>query len=399
MSGYKIQNTAEKTSPRMVLAFGSVTHIWSDLFFALLIPLLPYIKNDLYLSYTQVGLLRSIYSGSSAVLQIPAGFLAENTGEFWMIVGGNIWVSVGLIFMGVVPGFYSLLTASALGGLGGGTQHPLASSMVSRAYDSSGRSSAVGTVNFAGDIGKMFAPVIAAFFIFLSGWGMAMWAVGIAGVVFMCIFVGFRRGFELDKRDKDNIHEPRNSVDGHEKEDISGFVLLTGLGMLDSAVRNATLILFPFILLERGMREDQLVVALFLLFAGGACGKYICGWMNDRTGTISLIWLTKGGTVCLLGASLFLSPLFLWPIAIVLGIGLNGTSSVLYATVARFIPASRRPRYYGYFYTTNEIGTIGAPLLYGFIADLMGLRSSILIMSLVTSAILPSSLALKKHIS
>ena len=115
MSGYKIQNTAEKTSPRMVLAFGSVTHIWSDLFFALLIPLLPYIKNDLDLSYTQVGLLRSIYSGSSAVLQIPAGFLAENTGEFWMIVGGNIWVSLGLIFMGVVPGFYSLLTASALG--------------------------------------------------------------------------------------------------------------------------------------------------------------------------------------------------------------------------------------------------------------------------------------------
>ena len=57
--------------------------------------------------------------------------------------------------------------------------------------------------------------------------------------------------------DKDNIHEPRNSVDGHEKEDISGFVLLTGLGILDSAVRNATLILFPFILLERGMREDQ----------------------------------------------------------------------------------------------------------------------------------------------
>ncbi len=399
MSDYKIQNAADKTSPRKVLVFGSVTHIWSDLFFALLIPLLPYIKNDLDLSYTQVGLLRSIYSGSSAVLQIPAGFLAENTGEFWMIVGGNIWVSVGLIFMGVVPGFYSLLTASALGGLGGGTQHPLASSMVSRAYDSSGRSSAVGTVNFAGDIGKMFAPVIAAFFTFLSGWRMAMWAVGIAGVVFMCIFVGFRRGFELDKRDKDNIHEPRNSVDGHEKEDISGFVLLTGLGILDSAVRNATLILFPFILLERGMREDQLVVALFLLFAGGACGKYICGWMNDRTGTISLIWITKGGTVCLLGASLFLSPLFLWPIAIVLGIGLNGTSSVLYATVARFIPASRRPRYYGYFYTTNEIGTIGAPLLYGFIADLMGLRSSILIMSLVTSAILPSSLALKKHIS
>ena len=398
MSGYRIPNAAEKSSPRKVLAFGSVTHIWSDLFFALLIPLLPYIKNDLNLSYTQVGLLRSIYNGSSAVLQIPAGFLAENAGEFWMIIAGNMWVSVGLIIMGIVPGFFSLLTASALGGLGGGTQHPLASSMVSRAYDSLGRSSAVGTVNFAGDIGKMCAPVIAAFFIFISGWRMAMWAVGIAGTVFMGIFVVFRRSFELEKRDKSSVQELQNPVASHEKENISGFVLLSGLGILDSAVRNGTLILFPFILLERGMREDQLVVALFLLFAGGASGKYLCGWMNDRTGTISLIWLTKGGTVCLLGASLFLSPLFLWPIAIVLGIGLNGTSSVLYATVARFIPANRRPRYYGYFYTTNEIGTIGAPLLYGFIADLIGLRSSVLIMSAVTSAILPSSLALKKHI-
>ena len=399
MSVYKIPNATEKASPRKVLVFGSVTHIWSDLFFALLIPLLPYIKNDLNLSYTQVGLLRSIYSGSSAVLQIPAGFLAENTGEFWMIISGNIWVSVGLILMGIVPGFYSLLMASALGGLGGGTQHPLASSMVSRAYDTSGRSSAVGTVNFAGDIGKMFAPVVAAFFMFLSGWRMAMWAVGIAGAVFMCILVVFKRGFEPDEPDKSNIQEVENSVECHEKANISGFVVLTGLGILDSAVRNATLILFPFILLERGMGEDQLVVALFLLFAGGASGKYICGWMNDRTGTITLIWLTKGGTVCLLGASLFISPFFLWPVAIVLGIGLNGTSSVLYATVARFIPASLRPRYYGYFYTTNEIGTIGAPLLYGFIADMIGLRSSILIMSVITSAILPSSLALKKHIT
>jgi FSR family fosmidomycin resistance protein-like MFS transporter len=399
MSSYKIPNAINKASPRKVLFFGSVTHIWSDLFFALLIPLLPYIKNDLNLTYTQLGLLRSIYSGSSAVLQIPAGFLAENTGEFWMIISGNMWVSLGLILMGIVPGFYSLLTASALGGLGGGTQHPLASSMVSRAYETTGRSSAVGTVNFAGDIGKMFAPIVAAFFIFLSGWRMALWAVGISGAVFMCIFVTFRRSFQPDKPDKINIQKIGNPEEVHEKENISGFVLLTCLGILDSAVRNATLILFPFILLERGMGEDQLVVALFLLFAGGASGKYICGWMNDRTGTISLIWLTKGGTVCILAASLFISPIFLWPIAIVLGIGLNGTSSVLYATVARFIPANLRPRYYGYFYTTNEIGTIGAPLLYGFIADLMGLRSSILIMSVVTSAILPSSLALKKHVT
>ena len=135
----------KRVPPRRVLIFGSVTHIWSDLFFALLVPLLPYIKEDLELSYSQVGLLRSFYSGSSALLQIPAGFLAETMGEFWMITIGNIWVSAGLIVMGIVPGFLTLLGSSVVAGVGGGTQHPLASSMVSRAYDSSGRSAAVGT--------------------------------------------------------------------------------------------------------------------------------------------------------------------------------------------------------------------------------------------------------------
>ena len=388
----------KRVPPRRVLIFGSVTHIWSDLFFALLVPLLPYIKEDLELSYSQVGLLRSFYSGSSALLQIPAGFLAETMGEFWMITIGNIWVSAGLIVMGIVPGFLTLIGSSVVAGVGGGTQHPLASSMVSRAYDSSGRSAAVGTVNFAGDIGKMMAPAVAASFVIAGGWRIAMWAVGIAGNIFFTFLIIFGRSFDPGKPEPHSQSASRNALTHDEKTSVSGFVVLTGIGILDSAARNAALIFFPFIMLGRSMGESEVVISLLLLFSGGAAGKYICGWLNDRTGTIPLIWLTKGGTSLLLLAALFAPSLLLWPIALVLGVGLNGTSSVLYATVAKFIPAHRRGRYYGYFYTTNEIGTIGAPLIYGLIADLLGLKSSIFIMAVLTSSILPTSLALKKHL-
>lgn len=388
----------KKTSPRRVLAFGSVTHIWNDLFFAMLIPLLPYIKEDLGLSYTQVGLLRSFYSGSSALLQIPAGFLAETIGEFWMIIGGNIWVAIGLVIMGIVPGFLTLLGSSVVAGLGGGTQHPLGSSMVSRAYESSGRSAAVGTVNFAGDIGKMIAPAAAALFVIVGGWRVAMWAVGLAGSIFMAILIVFKRSFDPGKPEIQNQSKSQKVLNSTEKESLSGFVVLTGIGILDSAARNAALIFFPFIMLERSMGESEVIISLFLIFSGGAAGKYICGWMDDRTGTIPLIWLTKGGTSLLLLAALFAPSLLLWPIALALGVGLNGTSSVLYAAVAKFVPARTRGRYYGYFYTTNQTGTIGAPLVYGLIADLLGLRNSIFVMSALTSTILPASLALKKHL-
>jgi len=382
--------------PRRVLLFGSTTHILSDLFFALLIPLLPTIKNDLQLSYTEIGMLRSAFSGASAVLQIPAGFLAEHIGEFWMLLGGNAWVSIGLIGMAVMPGFWSLISMTIIGGLGGGTQHPLASSMVSRAYESSGRSSAVGTVNFAGDLGKMLAPASAAGLLLFGTWRTALWVVGAIGLFFMAAGIPLKSKLDLGKplqQVSSSITEQNGSA-----SKLSGFIVLTVIGILDNAVRNGALILFPFILIERGMTEGQITLMLFLLFAGGAAGKYVCGWLDERVGTIPLIWLTKGMTAALILSTLIAPAISLWPLALILGVGLNGTSSVLYATVAKFIPAQRRARYYGYFYTTNEIGTVGAPLAYGLIADQMGLRTSILIMGVVTSLILPASLALSKHL-
>ena len=105
---------------RRTLIFGSTMHVWSDLFFTLLVPLLPFIKEDMGLSFTEVGLLRSVFSGASAVLQVPAGFLTESVGEFWMLICGNIWVSAGLMAMAMAPAFLILVAASGIGGLGGG---------------------------------------------------------------------------------------------------------------------------------------------------------------------------------------------------------------------------------------------------------------------------------------
>ena len=88
---------------RRTLLFASATHVWSDLFFALYAPLLPLIKDDLDLTFTEVAMLKSLYAAAMAVLQIPVGFMADRVGEFWLLVGGNIWVAVGLIVMSLAP--------------------------------------------------------------------------------------------------------------------------------------------------------------------------------------------------------------------------------------------------------------------------------------------------------
>ena len=381
------------------MLFGSVMHVWSDLFFALLIPLLPLIKADMDLSFKQVGLLRSMFNGATAVLQVPVGFLAEATGEFWLLILGNVWVAAGLLGMALSPVLAVLVAVSFLGGLGGGTQHPLASSMVSRAYDDKGRSTAVGTVNFSGDLGKMAAAALAGVIAISFGWRATLGAVGAAGLVFMALAMLTRRSFDMGRPKRDAPRAGGGSRTAVERTQIGGFVTLSAVGVLDSATRGAALVYLPFVMEEKGMGTAQMSVMLFLLFGGGAVGKFVVGWLGDRYGTVSLIWGTKGLTAMLLVTSLVVHPLAMAPLMIALGIGLNGTSSVLYATVAEFVPAQRRARLYGIYYTTNEGGTVLAPLFYGFVADLAGIRLTMVVMAILTTAILPVSLALRKYLA
>ena len=379
---------------RRTLLFGSAMHVWSDLFFALPVPLLPLIKRDMDLSFTEVQLFRSLFGGASAVLQVPAGFLAESVGELWMLIWGNVWVSLGLIGMALSPIFVVLLVVGFLGGLGGGTQHPLASSMVSRAYDDRGRSTAVGTVNFAGDLGKMAAPLVVWAVAIHLGWRGALWIVGVSGIVFMALSMTLRRSVDIARPRR----ETREESGTRGSTQMQAFVRLSGVGILDSAARGSALGFLPFVMDAKGMGTAQISAMLVLLFLGGAAGKYVCGWLGDRYGFVNVVWGTKGLTAALMVLSLVTPAAMMAPLMVAMGIGLNGTSSVLYATVAEFVPAHGRARLYGFFYTTNEGGTVLAPLIYGIVADVFSLDTTMVVMGIVTAAVLPASLSLRKYL-
>ena len=373
-----------------------MNHVWSDLFFAMMIPLLPLIKEDpeLGISFTEAGLLRSAHSGASAVFQVPFGFLAEQVGEFWLILGGNLWVAGSMFAVGVASTFPWILGATLVGGLGGGTQHPLASSMVSRAYETGARSTAVGAVNFAGDLGKMAAPAIAWLVAIPFGWRATFKVVGISAIGLVLLSAFTRTGVKTGavKRPGGSDSEAEGPVK------VAGFVNLSVVGFLDSAARGAALTFLPFLMRDKGMSTEQVFGLLFLLLAGGAIGKLALGWLDERYGPVALIWLTKGITVILLIAAIPTPNILLPPLVLALGIGLNGTSSVLYANVANFVPPGRRARLYGSFYTTNEVGSAIAPALYGVLADLLNVKATIAVMGGITALILPVSLTLLPHL-
>ena len=78
-----------------------------------------------------------------------------------------------------------------------------------------------------------------------------------------------------------------------------------------------------------------------------------------------------------------------------LGIMLNGTSSVLYGSVPDLVEPSQRTRAFGIFYT----GTIGsgavAPLIFGFIGDAFGLTVTVTLVACIVLATLPLAFLLR----
>ena len=154
----------------------------------------------------------------------------------------------------------------------------------------------------------------------------------------------------------------------------------------------------PFLLKAKGASLPAIGASLSLVFIGGAAGKFVCGWLGARLGVIGTVLATETGTAVGILAVL-LAPLkiclFLLPL---LGVMLNGTSSVLYGTVPDLTPAHRRERAFALFYT----GTIGAgavaPILYGVLGDRIGTVNATIATAVTALLILPLALALAPHL-
>ena len=81
------------------------------------------------------------------------------------------------------------------------------------------------------------------------------------------------------------------------------------------------------------------------MFAGGAAGKLVCAFIGARIGVIATVCLTEGLTTLGILALLPLPLEAALMVLPVIGIALNGTSSVLYGSVPELVePAQARAR-------------------------------------------------------
>lgn len=371
---------------RRTLALSGLAHALHDGYTDAIYVLLPVWRAEFGLDYVALALLRGLYAGAMALLQMPASWLADRLGGRAVLIFGTVLAAAGYALAGFSGGALGLCAALFLAGAGSSVQHPIASSAVARAYGSAARGP-LGTYNFSGDLGKAIIPAALSLGLSIAPWRPSLWLLALAGIAVAALLA-------LSMPRIEPAPPSSAAVSGPARSGGRGFPLLLVIGVIDTGVRMGFLTFLPFVLQLKGASQPLIGTALALVFLGGAAGKLACGWLAQRWGIVAVTLCTEGITALMiaLAAVLPLAPLLvLLPL---LGLTLNGTSSVLYGTVPELAPADRTERAFAIFYT----GVIGSgalsPLLFGVVGDQAGPVAATLGTAAAALINLPLALAL-----
>jgi predicted MFS family arabinose efflux permease len=373
----------------------SAFHFLDDGFTDSIYLLLPFIAAELNLSFSQVGLLKGVFSGSMSLLQFPLSLLGERIGELTVIAIGTFGLTGGFLLLSKVYTFPAIFLSLIFAKGTAAGQHGLSSSLLSRVFEVSRRRAAMGTYNFSGDMGKVCFPFLLTLMINLWGWRQAVFTLSIGGLAagaFLWTFAG-QKDHPLLPQFKES---PNLKGRGLGIRDTKSFSALLTIGIIDISTRTALLTFLPFLLLQKGIPVAQVGFALTLLFAGGAVGKFVCGVLAEWFGIIPMVVGTEVLTAIGILSLTLSPPSIIWIILPFVGIVLNGTSSVLYATIAEIIAPAARSRGYGLYYAiTMGCGAI-SPMVYGLLTDSLGLSFTIISTALMVLLTIPLSRYLSK---
>jgi MFS family permease len=353
-------------------------------------PLLPVWQAQFGLTYTGLAIVRTLYYGTVGGMQMPGNRLTRRHTLRMALAGATFLAATGFFVMALPLGLPGLCAGLVMAGVGGSIQHPRASLLVTQAYGPASRGP-LGIYNFAGDLGKAVLTALVAVLLPIMAWRPALGIMSLLGFATGVSLLALipRQPF-IAKADA----QPTARSSGRR-----GFGLLMSISILDTATRMGYLLFLPFLIQGRGGTASTAGLGVALVFVGGAFGKAACGWLGQRLGVVGSVILTELATALLIVLTLFtpLTPmLILLPL---LGVMLNGTSSVLYGTVPELAPGGDTGHAFAIFYT----GVIGSgastPILYGAMADWFGQTTAILATAVTAALTIPLVLVLRPSLS
>jgi len=270
-----------------------LAHLSHHLLTALPVPLLPYIRDDFGLDYTQAGWVITAFSLAYGFGQLPAGWLADRIGSRLLITIGICGVAVTGLLIGLSQTFILMLVFLALMGIAGGGYHPAATPMISASVEPQNQGRALGFHLIGGSLSFFLAPLVAVGIAAAWGWRGSFIGLAVPTLIFGIVFyVLITRWSKPGTQTQPMVSESPEATPSQppRRRQLVAFMTLT---IIVQAIGFAVMSFITLYMVDHfGVSEETAAVFLSVLYSAGLWASPLGGYISDRLGRIPVMVVT-----------------------------------------------------------------------------------------------------------
>lgn len=350
----------------------SAAHFMSHYYIILLAPLMPFVRDEYQVTYTEIGLAFAVFNIVTAVFQTPAGFLVDRLGARALLILGLAIGATSFVTAGLVDSFWVMIAMFAIAGMGNTVYHPADYTLLSQHVPADRIGQAFSLHTFAGMLGSAVAPV--SLLVMQSSWGWrgAFIGAGVLGFAVALLLLLVRDGTTTTANA--GTRPASDSSDAGWRLLLSAPILLNLmffilLAMMSSGLYNYSVVALGALYGTPVTTANAALTGNLLL---SAAGVLVGGLLVTRTKRHSLV-ATLGLTAMALSVVL-VALVDLNSLALIAAMSLAGLfSGVIMPSrdmiVREVTPPGSFGKVFGFVTTGFNIGGIVSPLIFGAVMD------------------------------
>ena len=350
----------------------SAAHFMSHYYIIALAPLMPFVRDEYQVTYTEIGLAFAVFNIVTAVFQTPAGFLVDRLGARALLILGLAIGATTFVTAGLVDSFWVMIAMFAIAGMGNTVYHPADYALLSQHVPSDRIGQAFSLHTFAGMLGSAVAP--ASLLVMQNSWGWrgAFIGTGLLGfaVALLLLLVRDRSTAAA----KTSARPASDSSDGGWRLLLSGPILLNLaffilLAMMSSGLYNYSVVALGALYGTPVTTANAALTGNLLLSAAGVLLGGLLVTHTTRHNLVATLGLIAMALSVVLVALVDLNSL-----ALIAAMSLAGLfSGVIMPSrdmiVREVTPPGSFGKVFGFVTTGFNIGGIVSPLIFGAVMD------------------------------
>ncbi|WP_432379072.1 MFS transporter [Duganella sp. P38] len=370
-------NTLWRQDARVITLVG-LAHGTSHFYHVILAALIPWLKPEFGLSYSQLGLLMTVFFVVSGVGQALAGFVVDRLGARTVLFSGIALLGLSALMLSSAHSYAQLMLGALLAGCGNSVFHPadytLLNQRVSRARLAHGFS----VHGISGNIGWAMSPLFLTFVAGRTDWRTALLCAALLPLTVLALLAWNRHALRPEPAAMP--HAGATAAKGAAAGGGAlGFLRLKVVWLcfaffLISAVALAGIQTFAATSLVSlyGMSLATATSAYTCFMLASAVGMAYGGFLGAGSRNHDRIIMIAFGSAALLSLVLAAAVVPAWMAVALMGLiglvtGISGPSRDLMIRAAA--PANATGRVFGVVYSGLDSGLALGPLLFGALMD------------------------------